>query len=76
MIHARTTLIAVALFLAAGQAGAAKPCEELKTEIAAQLDAKGVTHYALDIVGKDDATDEKVVGTCGGGTKKIVYKRG
>ena len=56
---------------------AAKPCEELKTEIAAKLDAKGVKGYSLDIVAKDaDAPDGKVVGTCEGGTKKIVYKKG
>lgn len=58
-------------------AQAAKPCEELKTEIAAKLDAKGVKSYTLEIVAKDDETAEgKVVGTCGGGTKKIMYKRG
>jgi hypothetical protein len=55
----------------------AKPCEELKTDIAAKLDAKGVKGYSLDIVAKDtDAADGKVVGTCEGGTKKIVYKKG
>ena len=62
---------------ACGYAQAAKPCEELKTEIAAKLDAKGVKGYSLDIVAKDaDAADGKVVGTCEGGTKKIVYKKG
>lgn len=76
MIHVRTTIAAITLCLVAGPAMAAKACEELKTEIAAHLDAKGVKNYTLDIVGKDDATDQKVVGTCGGGTKKIVYKRG
>ena len=55
----------------------AKACEELKTEIAAKLDAKGVKNYTLDIVAKDaDAGDGKVVGTCEGGAKKILYKRG
>ena len=55
----------------------AKNCEELKTEIAAKLDAKGVKSYTLDIVDKDKDKDAegKVVGTCGGGTKKIMYKR-
>ena len=54
-----------------------KNCEELKTEIAAKLDAKGVKAYTLTIVDKDDQTTEgKVVGTCGGNTKKILYKRG
>ena len=55
----------------------AKACEELKTEIAAKLDAKGVKNYTLDIVAKDaDAGDAKEVGTCEGGAKKILYKRG
>jgi hypothetical protein len=50
-----------------------KPCEELKKDIEAKLKAKGVTGYTLDIAA--DARDGKVVGTCDGGTKKIVYKR-
>ena len=55
----------------------AKACEDLKTEIAAKLDAKGVKGYTLDIVAKDaDAGDAKVVGTCEGGAKKILYKKG
>jgi hypothetical protein len=56
-------------------AQAAKPCEELKTEIAAKLEAKGVKSYTLEIVAKDKDAEGKVVGTCEGGTKKIVYKR-
>ena len=68
----------VLLFVpACAHAQAAKTCEDLKTEIAAKLDAKGVKSYTLEIVAKDDtATEGKVVGTCGGGTKKIMYKRG
>jgi hypothetical protein len=57
-------------------AQAAKPCDDLKTEIAGKLDAKGVKGYTLDIVAKDKDGDGKVVGTCEGGTKKIVYSRG
>lgn len=58
-------------------AAVAKPCEDLKSEIAAKLDAKGVKSYTLDIVEKDkEVTEGKAVGTCEGGTKKIVYKRG
>jgi len=70
--------IGVLLFVpVCAHAQAAKPCEELKTEIAAKLDAKGVKAYTLTIVDKDDQTTEgKVVGTCGGNTKKILYKRG
>jgi hypothetical protein len=58
-------------------ASVAKPCEDLKTEIAAKLDGKGVKGYSLDVVTKDqEVTDGKVVGTCEGGTKKVVYKKG
>jgi uncharacterized protein DUF1161 len=75
----KPTLILAAVLFAplAAHAQAAKPCEELKSEIAAKLDAKGVKSYTLDIVAKDaDAGDAKVVGTCEGGTKKILYRRG
>ena len=68
---------AMMLVPACSFAQGAKACEELKTEIAAKLDAKGVKGYTLDIVTKDaDAGDAKVVGTCEGGTKKILYKKG
>lgn len=61
---------------AATAAPGPKACEELKSEIAAKLDAKGVKSYSLDIVAKDqEVTEGKVVGTCEGGTKKIVYKK-
>lgn len=53
-----------------------KACEELKMEIAAKLDAKGVKNYMLTIVAAGDAKDsDKVVGSCDGGTKRIVYTR-
>jgi hypothetical protein len=73
----RILTIAVLLFVSASAfAQAAKPCEELKAEIAKKLDAKGVKSYSLDIMAKDDKEGEgKVVGTCEGGTKKIVYLR-
>ncbi len=54
---------------------AGKDCEELKTEIAAKLDAKGVVGYTLEIVAAEDVKDQKVVGSCNGGTKKITYLR-
>ena len=54
----------------------AKPCEDLKSEIAAKLDAKGVKAYTLEIVAKDQDAEGKAVGTCEGGTKKIMYRRG
>ncbi|KFF44917.1 MULTISPECIES: DUF1161 domain-containing protein [Pseudomonas] len=69
-------LLAVGLLSIAGTAMAAKDCEELKSEIAAKIDAKGVPHYSLEIVDKGAAAGGDVVGTCGGDTKEIVYKRG
>ncbi len=53
----------------------AKACEELKDEITKKLDAKGVKGYTLEIVAKDKDAEGKVVGTCDGGTKKILYNR-
>jgi hypothetical protein len=53
-----------------------KSCDELKAEIEAKIKAKGVKGYSLDIVAGADAKDAKVIGSCDGGTKKIVYKRG
>ncbi len=54
---------------------AAKPCEELKAEIAAMLDKAGVKSYVLEIVPNDKVGDAKVVGRCDGGTRKITYTR-
>lgn len=69
-------ILAVGLLSLAGTAfAAAKPCEELKAEIAAKLDAKGVSGYSLEIVDKGASADGKVVGTCEGGAKEIVYKK-
>ena len=56
-------------------AQAAKPCEELKDEITKKLDAKGVKGYTLEIVAKDKDAEGKIVGTCDGGTKKIIYTK-
>ncbi len=53
-----------------------KPCEELKAEIGKKLEAKGVVNYALEVIDKGKEGDGKVVGTCDGGTKTIVYSRG
>ena len=60
---------------AAGFAQTGKPCEELKSEIAKKLETNGVKTYTLDVVAKEKDADGKVVGTCEGGTKKIVYRK-
>ncbi len=53
-----------------------KPCEELRAEIEAKIQANGVETYTLGIVPNENVKDEKVVGSCDGGTKKITYTRG
>ena len=74
-------IVAVAVLglgsMASGSSWAqSKPCEELKSEIEAKIKKNGVEKFTLDIVDADKQADGKVVGTCQGGTKKIVYKRG
>jgi hypothetical protein len=54
---------------------AAKSCEALKAEIEAILIAKGVRNFTLTIVPNDQVGIQKVVGSCEGGSKKIIYKR-
>jgi hypothetical protein len=53
-----------------------KSCEDVKAGIDAKIKARGVKAFTLDIVGKDEAKDAKVVGNCEGGKKLITYKRG
>ncbi|MBU1183898.1 MAG: DUF1161 domain-containing protein [Pseudomonadota bacterium] len=69
-------MVAVALLMIATPAFAKKACEELKAEIDAKIQAKGVKAYTLEIVPNEQAKDGKVVGSCDGGTKKILYTRG
>lgn len=69
-------VLAVALSLVSLPVFAAKkPCDELKAEIAAKLDAKGVKGYTLEIVAPENVKDAKVVGSCDGNTRRIIYKR-
>lgn len=72
----KTVLLACLLALAATPALARKTCEELKGEIEEKLKAKGVKSWTIEIVAKDEEKEGRVVGTCDGGTKKLVYRRG
>ena len=69
-------MMAGVLAMAAAPAFAAKDCEELKAEIAAKIEKKGVKAYTLEVVKKGEEGERRVVGTCGGGSQVIVYKRG
>jgi hypothetical protein len=46
-------LSACALLLTQAAHAAAKPCDELKAEIAAKLDEKGVKGYEISVVDSD-----------------------
>ncbi len=72
----KKVMLAVGLLVMTGSAfAAAKPCEELKSEIDAKIQAKGATSYSLEIVEKGSAGDKQVVGSCEAGSKEIVYQR-
>ena len=71
---ALTFAVLIALCGSAAAAGI-KPCEELKAEIDAKLQARGVKNYTLEIILATEVKDQKVVGSCEGGTKKITYLR-
>ena len=73
----KALIAVVALLLVAAPAMAQrKACEELKTEIEAKIKANGVKEFTLEIVAAEDKKEGNVVGSCDGGTKKIIYKRG
>ena len=75
-MRAWLTVAAVLFVSAYSYAQGPKPCEELKSEIAQKLEAKNVKGYSLEIVEKDkEVVNGKVVGSCEGGAKKIMYRR-
>jgi hypothetical protein len=71
------TIALLSLVSAPAFAQGVKPCEDLKAGIAKKIEANGVKSYTLDVVGNDKASDAegKVVGSCDGGTKRIVYRK-
>jgi hypothetical protein len=72
----RFTLAILGCLLASQAVAAIKPCEELKAEIEAKIQARGVTSYTLEIVSNDEVHDQNmVVGSCDNGTKKIIYQK-
>lgn len=53
----------------------ATSCGEVQSGIGARIKARGVQSYTLDVVPAAEVKDQKVVGSCEGGSKKIVYSR-
>jgi hypothetical protein len=72
----RLVIVALSLSLASAWGFQAKKCDDLKSEIAAKLDAKGAKGYTLDVVAAGDVKDQTVVGSCEAGSKKITYTKG
>ncbi|GHS79538.1 hypothetical protein PAGU2196_03720 [Pseudomonas sp. PAGU 2196] len=72
----RVAIAVLASLLATSTLAAVKPCEELKAEIEAKIQAQGVTSYTLEVVANSEVKDPNmVVGSCEGGTKKIIYQK-
>ena len=70
------TAIAISACALANPAWAKTSCEEVTAQIETKIKAKGVKDFTLTVIAKDEKTDLRVVGTCDGGAKKIVYQRG
>ena len=68
--------ILVLIFAPVHVSGAKLDCEVLKSRIEGELQAKGVQSYRLTIVSSGAESNGKSVGTCNGGTQKIIYTRG
>jgi hypothetical protein len=52
-------------------------CDELKAKIAANIESKGIKGAVVTVVSKEEAGKSgKIVGSCEGGSKKIVYTKG
>ena len=51
-------------------------CEPLRAQIEANIASKGVTDFSVTVVDAEAVVVGDTVGSCGQGTKKIVYARG
>lgn len=72
----RFAFTVLGMLMASAVLAAPKPCEELKAEIEAKIQARGVTSYTLEIVPNNEVHDQNmVVGSCEGGTRKIIYQK-
>jgi hypothetical protein len=68
-------LLATAATVASAGDTERKDCERLREEIAGRIEANGVRSYSLQIVAPDQASVGRIVGSCDGGRRQIVYQR-
>lgn len=62
------------------------PCERLRAEIEQKIRANGVPRFSLEVIpteqaaslmaGESGRDSGEIVGSCGGGNYKILYRRG
>ncbi|WP_166364708.1 DUF1161 domain-containing protein [Pseudomonas akapageensis] len=73
----RFTIALLCAVLSTAVLAKTKDCEELKKEIETKIQASGVSSYTLEIVSKKEArrNPSMIVGSCKGGTKKIIYQK-
>ncbi|MDO8905152.1 DUF1161 domain-containing protein [Hydrogenophaga sp.] len=67
-------ILAASVLLSTG--AHADNCEPLRARIEANIAAKGATGFTVTVVNADAVVSGDTVGTCGQGTRKIVYARG
>ncbi|HZR34458.1 MAG TPA: DUF1161 domain-containing protein [Nevskia sp.] len=68
-------IVIAALLGFAAASASATPCDEVKSQIEAKVKGHGVKAYTLEVIDAAGVKEQKVVGSCEGGKKKIVYKR-
>jgi len=68
--------LVLGLMLAGSSSWAATTsCDAIMDKINAKLDRKGVHDYSLKVVPHTTETKLRVVGTCEGGKKKVIYHK-
>lgn len=63
------------ILISASSWSAVTSCDAIKSKIETKLEGKGVKNYTMQVVAKDVETKNRVVGSCEGGSKKIIYLR-
>jgi hypothetical protein len=73
-----TTLQVASMLLATGAHAQTNACDQLKSVLAARIDASGVRGYTLETVPASTPVPPgaKVIGNCESGASKILYRRG
>ena len=67
--------VLVSITMIASASAHATSCDQVQAGIDAKIKARGVQSDTLDVVPAAEVKDQKVVGSCEGGSKKIVYAR-